>query len=107
MLEAACKHCPDIAATVALAQGFNNLVRHLGGVKLQAWINQAVDGPVPEIRSFANGLYKDFDAVKAGLTLSWSSGAAEGHVNRIKTLKRQTFGRAKLDLLRKRILLTP
>jgi transposase len=51
------------------------------------------------------GLRRDQDAVTAGLTLPWSSGAVEGHVNRIKMLKRQMFGRAKPDLLRKRILL--
>jgi transposase len=57
------------------------------------------------LRSFVLGLRRDQDAVTAGLTLPWSSGAVEGHVNRIKMLKRQMFGRAKSDLLRKRILL--
>jgi transposase len=59
----------------------------------------------PELRSFVRGLRRDLDAVTAGLTLSWSSRAVEGHVNRIKMLKRQMFGRAKPDLLRIRILL--
>ncbi|MFJ1580552.1 hypothetical protein [Streptomyces sp. NPDC088182] len=48
---------------------------------------------------------RDRDAVIAGLTLPWNSGVAEGHVNRIKMLKRQTFGRAGFSLLRKRVLL--
>ncbi|WUA11886.1 transposase [Nocardia sp. NBC_01377] len=52
------------------------------------------------------GLRRNQDAVTAGLTMHWSSGTVEGHVNRIKMLKRQMFGRAKLDLLRKRILLS-
>lgn len=43
--------------------------------------------------------------VIAGLTLPWSSGVVEGHVNRIKMLKRQMFGRAGFHLLRKRVLL--
>ncbi len=51
------------------------------------------------------GIGRDLDAVTAGLTLSWSSGAVEGHVNRIKMLKRQMFGRAGFHLLRKRVLL--
>lgn len=46
-----------------------------------------------------------WDAVTADLTLRWNSGPVEGHVNRIKMLKRQMFGRAKLDLLRTRVLL--
>ena len=60
----------------------------------------------PELRSFVTGLRRDQDAVTAGLTLPWSSGAVEGHVNRIKMLKRQMYGRANPDLLRRRVLLT-
>jgi transposase len=45
------------------------------------------------------------DAVTAGLTLPHSSGLVEGNVNRIKTIKRQMYGRAGFDLLRKRVLL--
>jgi transposase len=48
----------------------------------------------------------DHAAVRNGLTLPHSSGAVEGHVNRIKMLKRQMYGRAGFDLLRKRILLS-
>ena len=58
-----------------------------------------------ELHSFVNGVRSDQLAVTAGLTLPFSSGAVEGQVNRIKMLKRQTFGRAGLDLLRKRVLL--
>lgn len=47
----------------------------------------------------------ELDAVIAGLTPPWNSGVVEGHVNRIKMLKRQMFGRAGVSLLRKRVLL--
>lgn len=56
------------------------------------------------LHSFVTGLRSDLDAVTAGLTTEYSSGAVEGHVNRIKMIKRQMFGRARFDLLRKRIL---
>jgi transposase len=49
---------------------------------------------------------RDLEAVTTGLTLAWNSGPVEGHVNRIKMLKRQMFGRAGLPLLRKRVLLS-
>ncbi|MEK8110385.1 transposase [Micromonospora sp. M12] len=52
-------------------------------------------------------MVSDRDAVVAGLTQPWSSGPVEGHVNRIKTIKRQMYGRANLDLLRKRVLTSP
>jgi transposase len=56
---------------------------------------------------FAQGLRDDYAAVKAGMTLSWSTGPVEGHINRLKMLKRQMFGRARLDLLSRRFLLAP
>src|SRR5207253_7845821 len=53
---------------------------------------------------FAQGLRQDYAAVKAALTWPYSNGPTEGHVNRLKLLKRQMYGRAKLDLLRQRVL---
>ncbi|HEY9368295.1 MAG TPA: hypothetical protein VIU94_07580, partial [Streptomyces sp.] len=61
---------------------------------------------LPSLHTLAKGIDRDRDAVIAGLTLPWSSGVVEGHVNRIKMLKRQMHGRAGFDLLRKRVLLT-
>lgn len=58
----------------------------------------------PSLSRFAHHLERDLDAVVAGLSPPWNSGAVEGHVNRIKMLKRQIFGRAGFDLLRKRAL---
>ena len=51
------------------------------------------------------GIRQDEAAVRAGLTLPWSSDQVEGQVTRLKLLKRQMYGRAKLDLLRQRVLL--
>ena len=53
------------------------------------------------------GLTSDLAAVTAGLTLPHSSGPVEGNANRIKMIKRQMYGRAGFDLLRKRVLLAP
>ncbi len=71
---------------------------HRRGKHLEAWARQAETSPVSELRGFAKGLRKDWAAVTAGLTVSYSSGAIEGHVNRIKMIKRQMYGRAKPDL---------
>ncbi|WP_370518081.1 transposase [Micromonospora sp. MP36] len=59
---------------------------------------------LPSLHSFVAGLQRDLDAVTAGLTLPWNSGPVEGHVNRIKMIKRRMYGRAGFDLLRKRVL---
>src|SRR5262245_56062859 len=75
--------------------------------RLDPWLQRATTSAVDAIRRFATGLYEDYEAVKAGVTLPWNSGPVEGHINRLKMLKRQMFGRAHLDLLRLRFLLAP
>ena len=57
------------------------------------------------MHSLVNGMKRDLDAVTAGLSTPWSSGQVEGQVTRAKLIKRMGFGRANLDLLRRRILL--
>ena len=61
--------------------------------------------PSANCRGFAKRLRADYDAVRAGVALAWSNGQTEGQVNRLKTLKRQMYGRANLDLLERRFLL--
>ncbi|MGW6912012.1 ISL3 family transposase [Streptomyces sp. NPDC054940] len=96
--------CPDITRACDLARCFTDLVRHRRGALLMQWIRQAEqDAPKP-MTGFAGSLRQDLDAVTAGLTLSWSSGVVEGHVNRVKTIKRAMYGRASFQLLRTRIL---
>lgn len=76
------------------------------GDRLDEWIADAEQDTLAPLASFARNLRRDLDAVRNGLTLPHSSGAVEGNINRLKMLKRQMFGRAGLDLLRKRVLLT-
>lgn len=71
---------------------------------LDHWLKCAKACHVAELTSFANGIYRDYAAVYAACSLSWSNGITEGHVNRLKYLKRQMFGRAHLDLLRVKVL---
>jgi transposase len=73
------------------------------GERLPQWLDAVRRDDLPGLHTLAAGI--DRDAVIAGLTLPWSSGVVEGHVNRIKMLKRQMFGRAGFHLLRKRVLL--
>ena len=69
------------------------------------WKTKASDPAVPtELRSFALSLEADEKAVRAALATEWSNGQVEGQVNRLKTIKRQMYGRANFDLLRQRVL---
>ncbi len=96
----------DAAVAIAhrLGQDFAALLREREGGRLDAWIADACASGVGELRRFAQGLLLDEAAVRAGLTLEWSNGQTEGHVNRLKTLKRQMYGRAGFVLLRQRLL---
>ncbi|MGK5627941.1 ISL3 family transposase [Streptomyces sp. URMC 123] len=99
--------CLDIARACDLTRAFADLARHQRGQLLHDWIRQAEqDAPKP-MSGFAGFLRRDLDAVTAGLTLAWSSGVVEGHVNRVKTLKRAMYGRASFRLLRIRVLTRP
>ncbi len=95
---------PAIREAQQLAADFGALVRAKDHPALVIWFERAEASAQPEIRSFATGLRRDHAAVEAAITSVWSNGQTEGQVNRLKALKRQMFGRAKLDLLRKRFL---
>jgi transposase len=98
--------CPHLAALRDLIGGFAAMMTALTGYKdLDNWLDDADASGLQPLRSFARGIRKDHDAVLSGLTLPWSSGKVEGTVNKIKMLKRQTYGRASFELLRHRILL--
>jgi transposase len=96
---------PALQTTHDLVRGFAAILTQRHGHQLPAWMDQVEQAGPAALRSFVAGLRTDLDAVTAGLTLPWNSGPVEGTVNRIKTLKRQMYGRAHLDLLRKRVLL--
>ena len=95
--------------------GLDRLTRHVRafaammtgrhGDRLDAWITAVEGDTLAPLAGFASNLRRDLDAVRHGLSLPHSSGPVEGNINRLKMIKRQMFGRASLDLLRKRVLL--
>jgi transposase len=95
---------PAIAAAVEVAEDFLVMLRRRQGEQLAAWLDRAEASDIDELKRFAGKLRADQAAVRAGLTQRWSNGQTEGHVNRLKLVKRQGYGRAKVDLLRKRLL---
>jgi transposase len=99
-----CQADQEIAKTYELIQDFTTMLRERQGEQLDSWLSVVKEQGVAELQSFAQGLERDYDAVKAGLTLAWSQGAVEGHVHRLKLIKRQAYGRAGFDQLRKRVL---
>ncbi|MFF0043397.1 transposase [Streptomyces mirabilis] len=88
------------------ARAFAHMATDLHGDQLPARIESArASTDLPSLSRFAHHLERDVEAVVAGLSRPWNSGVVEGHVNRIKMLKRQMFDRAGFEFLRKRVLL--
>jgi len=91
---------------IELARMFPDSMRNQSVTQFDTWIERALGDEVPgEIRRFARGLYCDLDAVRMAFNSPWSNGQTEWHVNRLKMIKRQMYGRAGFDLLRIRFLL--
>jgi transposase len=95
---------PDLTVAVALAQDFATIVRARQSECLDAWLERAAASGISAFQNFAAGLRQDAAAVHAALRLPYSNGPVEGQINRLKLLKRQGYGRAKLDLLERRLL---
>lgn len=96
---------PELNEAIKLAQDFACLVRQRQPQLFDNWLEKARNSSLSLFRRFAAGLESDYKAVKAGITLETSNGPVEGHINRLKMLKRQMYGRAGLDLLTRRFLL--
>jgi transposase len=96
---------PVLATAYDQVREFAKMLTQLRGHELPDWLARIDREGEPELKSFVIGVRRDLAAVTAGMTLRYSSGAVEGNVTRVKALKRQMYGRAGLDLLRKRILL--
>ncbi len=96
--------CPEIPKLYALTQGFSEVFRTKQEAALENWIADARMSGIPEIVHFCDGLLRDEKAVRAAVTLPWSNGQVEGQIHRLKLVKRQMYGRAKFNLLRRRVL---
>ncbi|WUW00899.1 transposase [Streptomyces sp. NBC_01471] len=97
--------CPALDTAAGHVRDFGEILTDRLGATLPTWIDAVDASRLPGLTGFALHLHRDLNAVIAGLTLDWSSGSIEGAVNRIKKIKRQLYGRAGFELLRKMILL--
>ncbi len=95
---------PQLALGYRLKERFRELVAERNVAALDQWIEEAGASELPTFKSRAKTFRQDYEAVKAALTTPWSTAQVEGQNNRVKLIKRLGYGRAKLDLLRVRIL---
>jgi transposase len=94
----------ELATALDLADGFADLIRKRSSATLAEWLVRGEASSDPDPRRFAEGIRRDEASVYAAVTERWSNGPVEGHVNRLKTVKRQMYGRAGFVLLRARVL---
>lgn len=100
-----CATSNQLSSTLSLIRSFRYLMRNKQGIKLKKWIKLAQGAGIKEIASFATGLLTDYSSIENSISLQWSNGPVEGNVNKLKTIKRQMYGRASFELLKKRLLL--
>jgi transposase len=96
----------DQAVEVAylLAQQFVQLMRAHRAEELDGWLCSCAASQLPDLETFASGLQKEVSAIRAAVLLPYSNGPTEGHINRLKLIKRSMYNRGSFDLLRRRVL---
>ncbi len=99
-------HCPQIQMAQTVAQEFGRLVRERDRAAFDRWITTTETSGIAELSAVATFMRRDYAAIVAGLTLPWSQGQTEGQVTKLKLVKRQMYGRGKLDLLHRRLVRT-
>lgn len=92
---------PILVEARTLVERFQAMLRQKLAADLDPWIATA---RASLIASFASGILKDKAAVHAAITEPWSNGQTEGHITKLKLVKRQMYGRAKIDLLQARLI---
>lgn len=104
VLRRAAETCTDVAAIYPLVERFVKMIRSREAGGFGEWLEESLSCGVKGFETFAMGLKREHRAVEAALTLPYSNGQTEGQVNRLKTIKRQMYGRASFGLLRRRFL---
>jgi len=103
-VQALCKIEPVVGEVRSLAWEFLGIMHRRRPRQFDRWLKRLSRCGAAEMRRFVQSLRADLPAVRAAFKLRWSNGQTGGHVNRLKFLKRQMYGRANIELLRLRVL---
>ena len=103
-LQAFLRFCPEGHQLRRLLLRFRAMLRWRNATRLSEWIESAAASRFPFLAQFGKNLLRDWDAVERSITTPWNNGAIEGHINRLKAIKRQMYGRAGFELLKARVL---
>ena len=103
-LDTICDRSPAIKALAEHVRDFATMMHKLAGHDLPQWINRVEQDPLPGLHTFTNGVKRDLAAVTNGLTSPGAPAPWKAPSTESKRSRRAMFGRANLDLLRRRIL---
>ena len=95
----------SIEVAYDLAQRFGTMVRSRQQDQLDPWLEAALGCGMPDLHTFAEGLQREYSAIKAALSSPYSPGPVEGQIHRLKFIKRSMYGRGSFELLRQRVLI--
>ena len=96
---------PEASKVYSAVKDFKDIMFSKKANKLDEWMSKTKKYKIPEMNSFINGIERDIEAVKNGITYDYNNGLAEGSVNKIKVIKRIMYGRCSFDLLKQKVLL--
>ncbi|AQW92538.1 transposase [Elizabethkingia anophelis] len=100
-VEKVCATSKDAAIILSFTRVFIQMMKTKQGYLLKDWIDRAINSGVKEIYHFAKSLLAEYASIENAINSPWSNGPVEGFVNKLKTIKRQMYGRASFELLRK------
>lgn len=89
-----------------ISLNFRKFFNNKSIVIFQKWITQVMNSPFKSLKRFAKGLITDIETIKAAIIRDDNNGITEGNVNRLKNIKRQMYGRAGFELLRRKVVLS-
>ena len=90
-----------------LVLSFRTILRVGKVPTLRCWLVRAEETKIGPLQRFVRTLRQDLGAVEGAVREPWSNGPVEGHINRLKMLRRQMYGRGSVELLRARLLPMP
>ena len=99
-----CEKEPELKIAQQLALEFYRILKTQNKSQLSSWFTRVHESGSAEFRRVAAGMEADAAAICEAISSRWSNGVVEGHVNRLKMLKRQMYGRAGFELLRQRVM---
>jgi hypothetical protein len=97
---------PAVFDIIECVRDFRNIFIEKSTELLKQFTEKYSTNSIKSVKSFASGLLIDYDAVKNSVVSNLSNGFVEGVNNKIKLIKRTMYGRAKIDLLRVKVLHT-